>query len=103
MKRRLREDGWTINGIEVLCPARDEGHFHVFHFCPSCGASLKKPVEIKVGMFGRFWDDDKELYVYGVLDGIEDGRPCRYGFSYDNFTPGLPSGFNQDGTVKEVE
>ena len=81
--------------------------YNSFDFCPFCGASLEKPVKIEPGMFGKFYDDEDEIPVYGILDKIDQGdRPYIYVFSiseggYKHFTPGLPEGFNQDGTPKK--
>lgn len=74
-------------------------------FCPYCGADIKEPAKIKLKMFGRFWDDDQNDSVYGVLAllRIEEDLPYKRpnGEPYKHFSPGLPEGFNQDGTPKE--
>jgi hypothetical protein len=77
-----------------------------FDFCPYCGSSLKKPVEIKLGMFGRFWGGLEGKYLYGVLTkiyGNEEEYEANGYYMWSNFTPGLPEGFNQDGTPKEEQ
>lgn len=72
-------------------------------YCPFCGESLKKPIKIEAGMFGYFWDDVTSRHEYGILSSIIDGcqrfsaNKARY---YQRFKPGLPEGFNQDGTLK---
>lgn len=91
-----------------LCLAIDSKGLYRATFCPFCGADIRKPVEIKVGMFGRFWDNsekgDSKGY-FGFLRHINSSGSyiCHRDFIWDHFTPGLPEGFNQDGTPKEVD
>lgn len=57
---------------------------------------LTRPQEIKVDMFGKFWNDDEEPddhdAVWGFVGGIFD--TCYYrgqnSFRYSHFKPGLP-------------
>lgn len=77
-------------------------------FCPFCGASLKNPVDIKVGMFGKFWEENPASHTWGVLSDIvfdNGGHPYRtdVGNWFNHFEPGLPTGFRDDGSPKEVE
>jgi hypothetical protein len=73
-------------------------------FCPYCGANIEKRVKIKVGMFGKFWNEFKEdaCYVYDILDAIDNDEYHYLSSSqwWKHFTPGLPEGFNKDGTPK---
>ena len=78
----------------------------VIFYCPFCGAFLKKPMEIKVGMFGTYANIKEELGCrWGVLGGYYPNRDNPFeikGISdWKLFTPGLPTGFNQDGSPKE--
>jgi hypothetical protein len=97
---------WKDGEFRACLEAREDAFpvdvVGMYNFCPFCGASLKKPVEIKDGMFGWF----------SRLDGSGSwGRlNCKIGNEYQsietleiykNFTPGLPEGFNQDGTLKD--
>ena len=74
-------------------------------YCPFCGASLEKPVEIKKGMFGTFYNNESDKgKIWGELTNIygKENRYCISGgrwFKY--FSPGLPEGYNQDGTPKK--
>lgn len=72
------------------------------NYCPHCGADIRKPVTIKTGMFGKFWTNGSSYYQYGELAMItyEGYSPKGSGTIFSNFTPGLPEGFNQDGSKK---
>lgn len=49
--------------------ASDTGSSFRRNDCPYCKTSFKKPIEIKVGQFGKFWDDDEESgSIWGFLD-----------------------------------
>lgn len=101
---------WKDGEISFCCIMADNAYRHYGQsfgknplHCSECGASLKKPVEIKVGMFGKFEND--ESYTWDILTEINNTGTFddnNYG-AWDNFTPGLPEGFNQDGTIKEID
>lgn len=70
----------------------------------------RQPVEIKVGMFGTYSNIEICLGInYGKLEKYEPESEYPFEIGYGGpgflrvkyFTPGLPTGFNQDGTPKE--
>jgi hypothetical protein len=96
---------WKDGKFLVCRRASQEFHSRQgYDFCPYCGGDIRKPVEIKVGMFGKFWDNEVGFNEYGTLSNIDvyEKYPYRTAFNseYKHFTPGLPEGFNQDGTPK---
>ncbi len=104
-KKKCREG----HGVNTICDALGESGLLTttkaigLVFCPFCGVELEPKPEVKVGMFGKFWDVDYKDAFYDVLTGIDLNEKYPYGNSGDdwkNFEPGLPEGFNQDGTPK---
>lgn len=76
--------------------------YEEFETCPCCGEVLAKPVEIKIGQFGKFWGGDVGMSEWGVLiDILESCGTAKYcirpGATWDHFTPGLPEGYDEGG------
>lgn len=96
------------NGV---CIATDGSRYYIDH-CFRCGASLKKPVEIKPGVFGYFCTEDYFYFEWGYLAHTDSKGfypirnttlPQGQRMLYPKFIPGLPDDVNQDGSPKEGE
>lgn len=96
----------ATSGYDIRKDSLRIGDSDPMAYCPFCGAPLKKPVVIEVGMFGKFWNDGGLFLEWGILIDIREKESRPYlaaaGGEYEHFTPGLPTGFNQDGTPKEL-
>jgi hypothetical protein len=97
---KLEWDSYSNVSLEDDIRTGMENYNPKFRFCPYCGANIEKPVEIEIGMFGKFWNEEDEDYVYDIIYNIKYGKYYAYSQYWKNFTPGLPKGFNQDGTPK---
>ncbi len=52
-------------------------------------------IDKRVGMFGKFWDNNRDIVFYGYLSEINYGNRCPYICknvdAFGHFEPGLPS------------